>query len=473
MTTNAPDWSSLMPVLPGEGPKARALYLALRRLIETGMAPPGSKLPPTRELARRLGLSRPAAVAAFEMLVADGYAQAKVGAGTFVAPQVPAMPPGQDQPRPPEPPPAPPKAFDPGVALADRRTMDIFRRLLVRQLADPGPEHFHYGDPRGGLVLREAIAAYLRTARGVRCDARQIVLTSGTQQGLDLLLRCIAGPGDAVWLEDPCYPMARQALAGTGARAIGVPVDAEGLDPAAGAKVPGPVRAVYVTPSHQFPLGVAMSMPRRLELLDWAAREDAWIIEDDYDSEFRFAGPPLTALQGMDRAQRVAYLGTFSKVLFPGLRMGYAVLPPPLLDAVLDLRARTDRQPPTLAEGAVAGLLAQNHFAAHLRRARRHAQAARDLLVETLRQAAGDRLQVAAPAQGLHLVAWLQDGLSDVALAAAAQAAGIGCRPLSPLYLAAPPRQGLVLGFSGFPLDQVRKSASRLGRIVAEATPGR
>jgi GntR family transcriptional regulator/MocR family aminotransferase len=212
-----------------------------------------------------------------------------------------------------------------------------------------------------------------------------------------------------------------------------------------------------------------MSMRRRLALLDWAARTSAWIIEDDYDSEFRYAGPPLTALQGMDGAGKVAYLGTFSKVLFPGLRIGYAVLPLPLLDAVLKLRAQTDRQPPTLTEGAVARLLDEGHFAAHLRRARRRVLRARDVLVETLHGCAGGQMEVSVPEQGLHLVAWLRQGLDDVALADAARAAGISVRALSPLFIAAPPRHGLVLGFSGFTEDQVRACGRRLAHVVAAA----
>ncbi len=469
MPTNPPDWSALVPVLPGDGPRSRALYLALRGLIEGGLVPPGSKLPTTRDLASRLRLSRAAAIAAFELLVAEGYAEARVGAGTFVAAQVPAMPSDPPCPRPQDPPPAPPRPFELGATTADARTMGAFRLLLARELAEPGPEHFRYGDLRGGLVLRTAIAAYLRTARGVRCEADQIVVTSGTQQGLDLILRAIVGPGDGVWLEDPCYPMARAALARTGARAVGVPVDAEGLDPAAAAPGQGRIRAVYVTPSHQFPLGVTMSMRRRLMLLDWAARTGAWIIEDDYDSEFRYAGPPLTALQGMDGSGKVAYLGTFSKVLFPGLRIGYAVLPRPLLDAVLKLRAQTDRQPPTLTEGAVARLLDEGHFAAHLRRARRRVLRARDVLVETLQGHAGGRVEVSVPEQGLHLVAWLRDGLDDGALAAAANAAGVSVRPLSPLFISAPPRHGLVLGYSGFTEEQVRTHGLRLAGVIAAA----
>lgn len=470
--TNPPDWSALMPVLPGEGPRARALYRAIRQLIEGGRVPAGAKLPTTRDLAQRLRLSRAAAVAAFEMLGAEGFVEARTGAGTFVAARVPDL--SQAVPATPArplkktaraaPPAAMPQACTLGVAVSDARTLRIFRRLLSRDLMRPQPAHFHYGDPRGSRPLREAIAAYLTTARGVRCHAEEIVVTSGTQQGLDLVIRAALKPGDAAWIEDPGYPMARAALLGAGAKLAGLPVDASGLDIAQGASPPA--RLVYVTPSHQFPLGVTMTMARRLALIAWAQRHDAWIIEDDYDSEFRYAGPPLTALQGMDGGGRVAYLGTFSKVLFPGLRVGYAVLPQPLLDAVLELRARSDRHPPTVMENALAALIAEGHFAAHLRRARRTVQTARDTLVAQLQAHAAAHLAVTVPEQGLHLVAALDHPRRDTEIVTAAEAAGVAVRALSPMYLDAPARQGLVLGFSGFSVEALRRAARTIGEVL-------
>ncbi|WP_029005040.1 PLP-dependent aminotransferase family protein [Azorhizobium doebereinerae] len=471
--TNVPDWSALIPVLPQSGPRRVALYAELRRLIETGALPPGAKLPTTRDLAARLGLSRGAAVAAFEMLLADGFAQARVGAGTYVAAQVPQIAPAAPPPQAPQASESMPQAPDGGpqarevaqplpgtigVAAPDARTFQVFRALLTRHLAQPAPAHFAYGDPRGSLALREEVAAYLRTARGVRCHAAQVTLTSGSQQALDLVIRAALAPGDKVWIEDPCYPMARAAFAGAGMRLVGVPVDAEGLDPAVGAARAPEAQAVYVTPSHQFPLGVTLPMSRRLALIDWARRAGAWIIEDDYDSEFRFAGPPLTALQGVDAAGRVIYVGTFSKALFPGIRVGYVVVPEPLLDAVIAVRNRSDRFPATLAESALAAFLREGHFSAHLRRARRRARIARDALLEGLD---GAGLAVTAPDQGLHLLAGLPAGSDDVVIVAAARTAGFGPRALSPLYVDAPPRAGLVIGFSGFPPEDLRAAARR------------
>ncbi|MDF3212570.1 PLP-dependent aminotransferase family protein [Mesorhizobium sp. M7A.F.Ca.CA.001.09.2.1] len=470
--TNFPDWSALIPVLPGDGPRSRELYAALRRLIETGALAAGAKLPTTRDLAQRFGLSRSAAVACFEMLISEGFAVAKVGAGTFVAPDVPHLPLTLIKPRPAEIEVAASLPCGLGVAVSDPRTLDMFRILLSRHLTRPGPEHFRYGDPRGGLPLRTAIATYLRTARGVRCDAGQIVLTSGTQQGLDLLVRAALRPGDAVWIENPCYPMAHAVLAGSGATVFGVPVDAEGLDPEIGESLCSKARAAYVTPSHQYPLGVTMTMRRRLALLDWARRNDAWIIEDDYDSEFRYAGPPLTSLQGMDGSGRVAYLGTFSKILFPGLRIGYVVVPEALLDAVMAVRARSDRFPSTLAEGALTDLLNEGHFAAHLRRVRRRVQAARDVLVAGLETHCGDALEVIVPEQGLHLMATLKHAGPDTAIVEAAKAAGVGARALSSMFIGGASRQGLVLGFSGFSDEELMAATVRLGGVMGRS-PGR
>ncbi|BAT61271.1 HTH-type transcriptional regulatory protein GabR [Variibacter gotjawalensis] len=466
--TNQPDWSTLIPVLPGEGPRTRALYLAIRQLIEAGSVPAGAKLPTSRDLATRLGMARGAVVAAFETLIADGFAEARVGAGTYVAASVPLL--VVSTPRPgretdvyrPAPGTLGPGAL--GVQTPDARTLKIFRGLVSRHLGKLGAQHFAYGDPRGGQALREAIATYLRSARGVRCTADDIIVTSGTQQGLDLFIRAILRAGETVWVEDPCYPMARAALNGNGLRVAGVPIDAEGLDPERGEMIARDARAVYVTPSHQFPLGVAMTMRRRLALIDWAKRNDAWIIEDDYDSEFRFAGSPLTALQGVDDAGRVVYLGTFSKVLFPGLRVGYLVVPQALRDDILALRSRTDRYPATLLEGPLTDFIRDRHSAAHLRRARRQTLAARDALVAALKT--NSRLDVQVPDQGLHLLARLPDGSDDVALVERAAAAGVGARALSRLYVDAEPSQGLVIGFSGYSADVMGDAGRKIASLA-------
>lgn len=469
--TNLPDWSALMPVLPEAGTRASALYTALRRLIETGLAPPGAKLPPTRDLMKRLKISRTAAVAAYERLTAEGFAEARVGAGTFVATAVPHVGEAPATFSPHYRPPVPmPLAL--GVATPDPRTFDAFRRLIAHDLARPHESFFRYGDPRGGVEIRQAIADYLQTARGVRCSPEQIVVTAGTQQGLDLVLRAVAKPGDPVLVEDPCYPSALAALHGAGAVPLPVQVDREGLDVEAIGVRRDVAKAVYVTPSHQFPLGVTLSMRRRLALIEWARGTGAVIIEDDYDSEFRYAGPPLTAMQGMDASGSVAYIGTFSKVLFPGLRTGYAVVPERLLQRVIELRQRADRQPPVLAERALARLISEGHFSAHLKRARRAAGEAREWLVAALRAECGEEIDVTPPEQGLHLVARFTRFSGDEVASAQALAfekkisAQTRLRPLSPMYVGAPRDQGLVLGFSGFSFEQIRAAAASLGQSL-------
>lgn len=462
------DWSASTPVLPATGPRRLALYRSLRGLIEGGQMRPGDKLPTTRDIAKRFGISRGAAVAAYEMLVADGFAEARVGAGTYVAEAVPLV-----QPVPASSQVSPPvmeqDALAPlpgalGCSTADETSLRIFRMLMNRHLAKPSARHFHYNDPAGSLALRVEVAAYLKAARGVVCEPDQVIMTAGTQQGLDLAVRALLKPGDPVWLEDPCYAAARELFEGTGLSVTPVPVDREGINVAAGIAARPDAKAVYVTPSHQYPLGVTLSMARRLALIDWARQAGAYILEDDYDSEFRFAGPPLSALQGMDGGGRVIYLGTFSKTLLPGFRIGYLVVPRTLRERILTIRRLTDRFPSTLAEDALTEFLRDGHFSAHIKRARKRVRSARDALVEALREGP---FAVSAPEQGLHLVAALAPGADDVSLARRAREAGFGAKALSPLYLAEPARRGLVIGFSGFPPEVMASAARRFLSLLA------
>jgi GntR family transcriptional regulator/MocR family aminotransferase len=449
--TNLADWSAVIPVLRNEPPSRNTLYKALRRLIEEGTLPSGSKLPPSRLLASQLNVARGAVVAAFDQLIADGFASARVGSGTYVAQAVPhVMMRAENR--------ATSKLFDlpiipgrMGSATVDATTFAAFRRLLVRDLRRPAAAHFHYSDPRGSLALRNAVARYLRSARGVRLHADQVMLTSGSQQALDLVLRALLTPGDTVWIEDPCYPPALELMRSNGLEVAPVPVDEEGFDTSRASRIAKHAKAVFVTPSHQYPLGVAMSMRRRLALLAWAKSSAAWIIEDDYDSEFRYAGPPLASLQGMDDAERVIYIGTLSKALFPGLRTGYVVLPDAILDQMVAFRERIDRNPPTLAEGALTAFLDDGYFAAHIRRARKRAMKARDALLAGL---ARGPIHATAPEQGLHLIARPPKDLSEGRALRLAAEAGLYARRLSSMYIDARPRPGLVIGFSGFaPLD--------------------
>lgn len=461
--TNLSDWSLAVPVLPQAGPRRVALYREIRRLIETAALPTGAKLPTTRDLAKRFGLSRGAAVAAYEMLIADGFAEARMGAGTYVARTVPLTAGSVPEPQRPRRNEAGPLPGELGCSAADERTISIFRTLLNRHLAQPAPRHYHYAEPAGGEDLRHEIAAYLRTARGVRCTADQVIVTAGTQAALDLIIRTLLKPGDPVWLENPCYTMARLAFETAGAAISGIRVDGQGMDVEDGIARSPQARAVYITPSHQFPLGVTLSMARRVALIDWARQSGAYVIEDDYDSEYRFAGPPLAALQGIDAHERVIYVGTFSKVLMPGFRIGYLVAPQALIEPLLTTRQMIDRFPSTLAESAIAELLREGHFSAHIRRARRRARQARDSLVEAL---AGSGLTIAPPDQGLHLVASLPEGVGDKAFPARAADVGFGVRALSPMYIGAEQRQGLVIGFSGFEPEVLAGAARRFAATL-------
>ena len=392
--------------LDGAGSQPSRVRTALRTAILAGRIPAGARLPSSRDLARQLGLRRNAVVVAYEQLLSDGLVETRVGAGTFVTPHLPQAP-ARAEAAVALSPAAGPAPFALGRTNADpallRRLAAAFRRRLHR----PDPSQFGYGEPCGPEDLRRAIAAHLAATRGIACGPGQVLITSGTQHGLSLCAVALLRPGDPVWFEDPGYPAARRLFEAAGARIAAVPVDGSGLMVWEGRGRAPDARLAYVTPSHQFPTGAVMSMARRAALLEWAREADAWVLEDDYDSEFRFAGPPLTALAGIDAHARVVYLGTFSKSLFPGLRLGFLVLPPPLVDGILAARAVADRFPPGLAAGAVADLIVDGTFAAHVRRMRARYRSARDVVTDAVAGASGGLLRVAVPDQGLHLVAAL------------------------------------------------------------------
>ena len=327
-----------------------------------------------------------------------------------------------------------------------------------------GAEHLQYGDPRGSRELRAAIADHLLSARGLRCDPDQIMLASGTQHALRIVLGAILKPGDHIWCEDPGYPAARRAIGHCGLRPVSVPVDASGMIVAKGRALAPSAGAAYVTPSHQFPLGVQMSMTRRLELLDWAREAGAFVIEDDYDSEFRYDGAPLLSLAGIDHLSRVIYMGTFAKTLFPGLRIGYCALPERLVGPVTTARAALDRFPGTLLEGAVADMLNSGAFAANLRKVRGIYREARDVLASTL-SAASDGLSIGAGALAGPASGRAVRSIDRSAVAAKAKTeAGVAGWLLAETYFRARPLPGFVLGFAGHPLPQLIASAERLAK---------
>lgn len=470
-------------------PLFRQLYSQLRSAMLSRRLRPGTKLPSTRELARLLGVSRSAVVAAYEQLLAEGYTSGRRGSGTYISSDLPEPIEGSAQRRKrvvaamtSRAAPIKPigdfvdvtvqseqRPFNLGRTLVDARTEKLWRKLNAGASRSLDPVHLGYSDPRGTIELRKTICDYLQAARAVRCDSEQIVVTTGTQQAVDLVIRVI-GPGKDVWVEDPGYPLTRQALIAAGAKAHPIPVDRQGIDVGAGIKSAPNAGAAFVTPSHQFPTGVVLSMARRLELLAWARKKNAWIVEDDYASEFRYGGRPLASLQGLDEGERVIYIGTFNKALFPGLRMGYAVVPRGLLRAFVAARYLMDRQPPTLSQAVVAAFMQEGHFAAHLRRMRLLYRDQRDHLVAALQRRLGAELSVEAPDQGMHLVAYMRRGLSDVAIERAGREHGVIVRAMSRLHVAAPPRSALMLGFSGYPSRSIAPAVERLAHVIGLVT---
>jgi GntR family transcriptional regulator/MocR family aminotransferase len=469
----------------GGVPLFRQVYAQVRSAVLSGALRPGTKLPSSRAMASGLGVARASVVAAYEQLLAEGYVEGRHGAGTFVSADLTSLPARRRAPRRavparlvPDPARAfpeferattqtEPRPFNTGRTLLDARTMETWRKLTHRAVRSLGANDFGYSDPCGLIELRRSLCDYLQAARAVRCDPRQIVITAGTQQALDIAIRVLLAPGEEVWVEDPGYPLTHAQLLLAKARPRPIPVDGHGLVVEVGRRAAPKARVAFVTPSHQFPTGVAMTMARRLELLAWARTNDAFVVEDDYTSEFRYSGPPLASLQGLDEDERVIYVGTLNKALFPGLRIGYAVVPQALLPAFVGARYLMDRQPPTLHQAVVAEFMQQGHFAAHIRRMRQMYREQRDALAATLTRRAAGRLRVDVPDQGMHLVAYLERSRSDTEIEAAAQRAGIVVRAITRFYRAAPPRPGLMLGFSGFPRQLIMPAAARLAALVA------
>lgn len=469
-------------------PLHRQLYAGLRSAILSGRISPGARLPSTRSLALDLDVSRATVVTAFGQLRAEGYVEGRVGAGTYVTPSLP-----EEMLRAagrsssgggPEDGSAPARLsgrgrvladaglgavaaepvrpFVPGVPAADAFPFGTWRQLVSKHLRRVSSEWYASPDPMGWRPLREAVAAHLAASRGVRCEARQVVITSGAQTALARLARLLVDPGDAAWIEDPGYLGARRALAGADCRQIPVPIDESGLDIAAGMRLEPSARLAYITPSHQFPLGVTMPLRRRLELLEWADDAGAWILEDDYDSEYRFEGRPLQALQGLDRAGRVIYVGTFSKIIFPALRLGYVVLPDSLVDPFVAAGAIDAGPPPGPGQAAMADFIGEGHLARHIRRMRTLYAERRETLVDTLREKCGDRVEVLGGNAGMHLTVRLPPGTDDRAVARVADARGVSALPLSLSSQGTPPMPGLVLGFAGYRPERLRSAVIQL-----------
>jgi GntR family transcriptional regulator/MocR family aminotransferase len=360
----------------------------------------------------------------------------------------------------------PARAFRLGAAGLAEFPIARWGDLARRRWDSAGPAALDYGVVAGYAPLRTAIARYLAVSRSVRCEPDQVLIVNGTQQALDLIARVLLNPGEQAWLEDPGYDGARGALVAAGARVVPVPVDHEGLDVAAGVRRAPRAKLAYVTPAHQFPLGSTMSLPRRLDLLRWAHKARAWLIEDDYDGEFRYVNRPLASLQGLDTAGCVIYTGTFSKALFPALRLGYLVVPAALIQTFIKVRFFLDVHTPTFMQTVLADFITEGHFERHLLRTRIRCRERREALRAGLQRDLGGLLEVESSEGGMHVLAWLPEHVSDREAARRAAAEGIDTLPLSAFAQTRLSRGALVLGYAGLTPDDIASGTKRLARAL-------
>lgn len=461
-------------------PVNRQVYRQLRAVILSGEYPPGMRLPSERQFARDAGVGRVTIVRAFDQLAAEGFIESRVGAGTFVAVEIPdnvqdglirfrpqltewgqrVLATGTREERSSEL--ARPEIdFGFGRSFAENFPYDVWRRLLSRYLSTDDAMLSRYGSAAGFYPLRQAIAEYLVRARGVRCTPGNVVVVSGAQQAIDILARLLLKPGDEVLVETPGYRDAYALFQLHQARLTGMPVDDQGL-PADEIPEKCQARIVFVTPTHQFPRGGTMPLARRLALLAWARTRGAVIIEDDYDGDLRYEGSSLAALQGVDEDGRVVYLGTFSKVLFPALRLGYLVLPDSLIAPFTQAKELVDRGAPTLTQAAVADFLTEGHFERHLRHLRRLYGEKRATLVQALEDVLEDRVRFSPVAAGLHVMIHLDPGIDELTLAHRAAERGVRIYPGAPYHLERPAPPSILLGFSGLSDVDIIEGVRRL-----------
>ncbi len=471
-------------------PLHQQIYDSFRHRIIQRELRAGELVPSSRRLARELRVSRLPVLNAYAQLLAEGYFESRVGAGTFIATSLPAQHhslgaaairidhtsrrissraaamPRYERPvwagnlGP----------FQIGQPDLHSFPMDIWSKLIARYSRRVQVKGLQYGDPMGLPDLRETIAVYLRTARGVRCEADQIMIVSGSQQALDLTTRVIVDPGAAVWVEEPGYWLVHHVLRAAGCRSVPVPVDAEGLNVAAGIRLNRKARAAFVAPSHQYPLGVTMSATRRLQLLEWAQRAAAWIVEDDYDSEYRYNSKPIASLQGMDQHDRVIYIGSFSKVMFPALRLGYIVIPSALVESFAAMRQSMDLCPSHIPQAVMLEFIREGHFARHIRRMRPIYAERREVLAAELARAFGEGAEIIGDEAGLHVALLLPQLRNDQQLAARAAKESLWLSPLSASYVGKSPRRGFVLGFGNTRANQIPAAVRQLRGLCAASS---
>ena len=476
-------------------PLYRQIYQSLRAAILSGRLPPGTRLPATRAAALELGVARNTVIAVFEQLADEGFVSSRVGAGTQVAEvdaavlrrtsartgaRTGAQPGGAPQA-------GGASLSERGRALAgvERGSVAVgafqtglpdlasfphqaWARLLARHARAPAVDRLGYGDAAGDPALRAAIAAYVAAARGVNCTPAQVIVVTGAQAALDLAARMLLDPGDRAWIEEPGYPGARAALLAAGARIEPVPVDADGMDVAAGqASCPG-ARLAYITPSCQYPVGATLVLERRLRLLDWAGRAAAFVIEDDYDSEYRYRGRPIASVQGLDPHGRVVYVGTFAKTMLPALRVGYLVVPERLAGAFATAVRNTGQTAPQPVQGALAEFIDSGRYGAHVRRMRNRYAQRQALLLALAGTHLRGLLELAPTDAGMQVAAWLARGADDRAVVEAGRRAGLALRPLSPYWVGPGARPGLHLGYAAVPEEAMEPAVLRLVRLLAD-----
>jgi len=485
--------SGILPMITVDRQAAKALhhqiYDACRTAIVEGRLRPGQRIPSSRVLAVELRVSRFPVLNAYAQLLAEGYLESRVGAGTIVSRSLPdqltsSSRPGvrfaaiRSGPR--------PVALRPsclnrlekspwlggwgalgvGQVAVDQFPLPIWSNLVARHSRNMEAKSFRYGNQMGSEALRKTIAAYLRTARSVHCEAEQVMIVSGSQQALEISARVLFDPASSVWMEEPGYGLARHAFALTGCHLVPVPVDQEGLNVAAGIKRCRKARAAFVTPSHQFPMGVTMSAPRRFQLLEWAQHAGSWIIEDDYDSEYRYESLPIACLQGLDASARVIYIGTFSKVLFPSLRLGYVVMPSDLIGRFQAIRRAMDIGPPSFFQEVLADFIEEGHFARHIRRMRVLYRERRTALVDSISKELGSMVEVLGDEAGMHLAVNVPSRCSDLEIAERAARQNLWLWPLSPSYMAGLPRSGFILGFGSTAVTEIPRAVRQLRNLL-------
>lgn len=476
-------------------PIYRQIYESVRQAILTGKLQPKTQLPATRLLAKQFGVARMTIINAYEQLFAEGYLEGKMGSGTFVAAHLPEeflnAKQYQKQKKQTETVERIIKLSDFGAHLAkngesmmrryntihifpfrhgipaiDLFPFDIWSKILQKQLKSAHSKMFSYGDVQGFEPLREAIASHLFLTRGVNCTAEQIIITNGTQQTLDLIGSIFLEKNDEVCLEDPSYFGCRDIFSAMGAKLIPVSVDEDGFKVDEAKNKSRKPRLVYVTPSHQYPLGVTMSLARRMNLLEWAKEAEIFIIEDDYDSEYRYAGRPLASLQGLDRNGWVIYVGTFSKTVFPALRLGFLVAPKDLITTFVTAKALRDWHSPNIDQAVLAEFIADGHFAKHLRKMRGIYEKRQQVLVEEAEKHLTGMLEISPSTSGMHLIGWLPEGVDDKQIFREAREHNLQLAPLSAGCLNPLPRSGLLLGYTAFDEVQIKNGVKKMKEVL-------